>query len=439
MYVAGEGSTGQLGLGTAVQHAATPLPLAAAAVGPCGGAVAALGRVRQLACGLRHTLLLLADGSLLGCGSSNHRQLGPGCRAKQAWHPQAIVDARSAGSWARWAHGDGRLPISSLLAGGDRSGMILSTGHLLLWGRGLAGRPDNADPVPAVQGPEPQAWDGDGEEEAGTKCQAGPLTAETAGVGGHSSGGGGAAAWAAASLGWRQLVALDCRGSVWMSAAPGSAAAAASASPAAAASAAPAAKAAAAGSGAAPAGHLAAQPAGPQPVQLQRVALPGPALCVAAGAEHFAAAIVVQPSRPSQIAGEDAGAASIGPHTSPMPASRAEWGRPQGQRPIIVSWGWGEHGQLGAEPARCADQQAGEQFKHAIVQLPTAEGPASAAATAATTTVTDPDRHPCLARATVHDAGGRVLLECGGSFTIAAVCPQPAQSPAFPLESHSDR
>jgi hypothetical protein len=36
--------------------------------------------------------------------------------------------------------------ISALLAGGDRSGALLHSGHLLLWGRGLAGAVDSATP-----------------------------------------------------------------------------------------------------------------------------------------------------------------------------------------------------------------------------------------------------------------------------------------------------
>lgn len=69
LFCWGVGSSGQLGLGK--RGASEPVPFRRGpAAGPLGRAVA------QVACGERHTLLLLDDGSVASCGDNDLGQLG---------------------------------------------------------------------------------------------------------------------------------------------------------------------------------------------------------------------------------------------------------------------------------------------------------------------------------------------------------------------------
>ncbi|KAK9834228.1 hypothetical protein WJX84_010256 [Apatococcus fuscideae] len=138
-FTAGDGRSGQLGLGPTCLRVQEPELLAD---------VAASWQVTQVACGMHHTLLLATsrsqdastknDLSILGCGGQKHGQLGlmplgleadAGLKRRPPVHPQ-------------WTPRTLDIPAGprtlQVAAGGHQSAVLHSSGTgCLLWGKGI--------------------------------------------------------------------------------------------------------------------------------------------------------------------------------------------------------------------------------------------------------------------------------------------------------------
>ncbi|KAJ8761031.1 hypothetical protein K2173_022069 [Erythroxylum novogranatense] len=126
LFTCGDGSFGQLGHGDYGSHC-TPVK------------VSFFGNdhVEQIACGMRHSLVLLRDYSqtqVYGFGSGKRGQLGI-CRdkIKSVNLPQVTCGIED-------------IKIVSISANGDHSAALSADGHLYTWGRGFAGTSDSNTP-----------------------------------------------------------------------------------------------------------------------------------------------------------------------------------------------------------------------------------------------------------------------------------------------------
>ncbi|XP_019433360.1 PREDICTED: ultraviolet-B receptor UVR8 [Lupinus angustifolius] len=126
LFTCGDGSFGQLGHGDYTSHC-TPLKVS----------FFANQHVAQVACGMRHSLVLLKDGSqnqVYGFGSGKRGQLGVSKdKIKSINLPQVISAFEDA-------------EIVQIAANGDHSASLSVDGHLYTWGRGFKGFEDVHSP-----------------------------------------------------------------------------------------------------------------------------------------------------------------------------------------------------------------------------------------------------------------------------------------------------
>ncbi|XP_015074849.1 ultraviolet-B receptor UVR8 isoform X3 [Solanum pennellii] len=86
--------------------------------------------VEQIACGMRHSLVLLKEDLIYGFGSGKRGQLGiSDDKLKSVSTPQVTL-------------GFENVKIRSVTANGDHSAAISMNGHLYIWGRSFHGAPD---------------------------------------------------------------------------------------------------------------------------------------------------------------------------------------------------------------------------------------------------------------------------------------------------------
>ncbi|XP_027914148.1 ultraviolet-B receptor UVR8 isoform X2 [Vigna unguiculata] len=126
VFTCGDGTFGQLGHGDYASHC-SPVKL------PCFGDQ----RVAQVACGMRHSLVLLKDcvgNQVYGFGSGKRGQLGvSNDKVKSVNVPRAVT-------------GFDGVEIIGIAANGDHSAALSVDGHVYTWGRGFKGFEDA--PVP---------------------------------------------------------------------------------------------------------------------------------------------------------------------------------------------------------------------------------------------------------------------------------------------------
>ncbi|KAG6746250.1 hypothetical protein POTOM_050781 [Populus tomentosa] len=119
LFTCGDGSFGQLGQGD-YRSQSTPVKV------DCF----TNNFVNQIACGMRHSLVLLNGNQVYGFGSGKRGQLGiSGDKIKSINLPQVTCGLED-------------VQIVSISANGDHSAAISADGHLYTWGRGFAGASD---------------------------------------------------------------------------------------------------------------------------------------------------------------------------------------------------------------------------------------------------------------------------------------------------------
>ncbi|CAN1188651.1 Ultraviolet-B receptor UVR8 [Linum perenne] len=91
--------------------------------------------VEQMACGMRHSLVLLKGNQFYGFGSRRRGQLG--------------VSVKSA-SLPRVTSGFEDVEVASVSANGDLSASLSAGGKLYTWGRGFNGSPDSNVPCYSI-------------------------------------------------------------------------------------------------------------------------------------------------------------------------------------------------------------------------------------------------------------------------------------------------
>ncbi|KAF9670659.1 hypothetical protein SADUNF_Sadunf13G0091800 [Salix dunnii] len=123
LFSCGDGSFGQLGLGD-YRSQSTPVKVG----------YFANNFVNQIACGMRHSLVLLKGNQVYGFGSGKRGQLGTSRdKIKSVNLPQVTCGLED-------------VQIVSISANGDHSAAISADGHLYTWGRGFAGAADSNFP-----------------------------------------------------------------------------------------------------------------------------------------------------------------------------------------------------------------------------------------------------------------------------------------------------
>ncbi|KDP21238.1 hypothetical protein JCGZ_21709 [Jatropha curcas] len=126
LFTCGDGSFGQLGHGDYNSHTA-----------PVKVSYFANRHVEQIACGMRHSLVLLKDcvgNQVYGFGSGKRGQLGISKdKIKSVNLPQLTC-------------GFEHIEIISINANGDHSAAFTADGHLFVWGRGFPGNSDISTP-----------------------------------------------------------------------------------------------------------------------------------------------------------------------------------------------------------------------------------------------------------------------------------------------------
>ncbi|XP_021893098.1 ultraviolet-B receptor UVR8 isoform X2 [Carica papaya] len=119
LFSCGDGSFGQLGHGDYRSHCS-----------PVKVSYFVNKHVRQVACGMRHSLVLLRDSSkdqVYGFGSGKRGQLGISMdMVKSINLPQVTLGFED-------------VEITNITANGDHSAALSAEGHLYTWGRGFAG------------------------------------------------------------------------------------------------------------------------------------------------------------------------------------------------------------------------------------------------------------------------------------------------------------
>lgn len=119
LFTCGDGSFGQLGQGD-YRSQSTPVKVD----------YFANNFVNQIACGMRHSLVLLNGNQVYGFGSGKRGQLGISRdKIKSINLPQVTCGLED-------------VQIVSISANGDHSAAISADGHLYTWGRGFAGASD---------------------------------------------------------------------------------------------------------------------------------------------------------------------------------------------------------------------------------------------------------------------------------------------------------
>ncbi|GAQ82186.1 hypothetical protein KFL_001030110 [Klebsormidium nitens] len=123
----GEGQYGQLGLGTRSSVVAPSVVEALASV-----------RAVDVACGLRHTLVLVEDAS----GTSCVRAFGAGKRGQLGVSSPTLVATRPV-----TVDGLNGVQVRAVSAAGDHSAALTVNGDLMAWGRGYLDAPDMHVPI----------------------------------------------------------------------------------------------------------------------------------------------------------------------------------------------------------------------------------------------------------------------------------------------------
>ncbi|CAI9092739.1 OLC1v1028064C1 [Oldenlandia corymbosa var. corymbosa] len=119
LFTCGDGSFGQLGHGDCDSRCS-----------PEKVAYFDSYKVEQIACGMRHSLVLVKGGQVYGFGSGKRGQLGISVdRVRSLSLPQATI-------------GLDNIKIMSVYANGDHSAALCAAGEVHVWGRGFSGSND---------------------------------------------------------------------------------------------------------------------------------------------------------------------------------------------------------------------------------------------------------------------------------------------------------
>ncbi|RWW79742.1 hypothetical protein BHE74_00011955 [Ensete ventricosum] len=124
LFMCGDGSFGQLGNGDNQSHDS-----------PFKVLFFASQRVKQVACGMRHSLALVTGDVIYGFGSGRHGQIG-----KHLSGGQRSLNLPTA------VQGFDDHKIVSMHANGDHSAALSGSGQLYIWGRRFSGDVDNHIP-----------------------------------------------------------------------------------------------------------------------------------------------------------------------------------------------------------------------------------------------------------------------------------------------------
>ena len=118
LFAWGRNSQGQLGIGNAGSDQLTPVQVQSLG----------LSRVKALAAGDNFTIVLLADGTVLTCGSNSNGELGDGTRTNRSTLApvQSLIPAKAVAAGRR--HGLALLSIGGIRAWGDNSEGQLGNG-----------------------------------------------------------------------------------------------------------------------------------------------------------------------------------------------------------------------------------------------------------------------------------------------------------------------
>ncbi|XP_051146069.1 ultraviolet-B receptor UVR8 [Andrographis paniculata] len=123
LFTCGDGSFGQLGHGD-YSSQCSPLEVSYFSSKP----------VNQVACGMRHSLVLLRENQVYGFGSGKRGQLGISSeKIKSSNYPQIALGITS-------------LRITKVRANGEHSAALSDDGRLYTWGRGFGGASDECIP-----------------------------------------------------------------------------------------------------------------------------------------------------------------------------------------------------------------------------------------------------------------------------------------------------
>ncbi|KAB1220734.1 Ultraviolet-B receptor UVR8 [Morella rubra] len=123
LFTCGDGSFGQLGHGDYKSHCS-----------PVRVSFFANEHVEQIACGMRHSLVLLKGCHIYAFGSGKRGQLGISEGKIKSVSVPKVTQALE------------EVKIASIAANGDHSAALSFDGHLYTWGRGFGGTPDTHFP-----------------------------------------------------------------------------------------------------------------------------------------------------------------------------------------------------------------------------------------------------------------------------------------------------
>ncbi|KAK3162112.1 hypothetical protein QOZ80_1BG0085650 [Eleusine coracana subsp. coracana] len=124
LFMCGDGSFGQLGTG---DNHSKNLPFEVPYFNS--------RHIEKLAFGMRHSLVLLKDNSVYGCGSARRGQIGR-CvsRNQKSYNVPRLID------------GFPNCKLVNIYANGDHSAALNESGRLYIWGRALIGEHDDDHP-----------------------------------------------------------------------------------------------------------------------------------------------------------------------------------------------------------------------------------------------------------------------------------------------------
>lgn len=97
------------------------------------------GKIKQVSCGLSHTLLLTSAGIVFGCGQNNTGQLGLGHK-RSVRTPAEVSDIS-------------HIPMGKIAAGSFSASVSSDTGELYIWGSGPFGEFITPHRVKTLAGP----------------------------------------------------------------------------------------------------------------------------------------------------------------------------------------------------------------------------------------------------------------------------------------------
>ncbi|XP_020257110.1 ultraviolet-B receptor UVR8 isoform X2 [Asparagus officinalis] len=129
LFMCGDGSFGQLGTGDHQSHSS-----------PTEVSYFVSEHVEQIACGMRHSLVLVRgpqESIIYGFGSAKHGQIGAsesGSHKVRSFNLPTLI------------YGFENLKIAYIYANGDQSAALSADGQLYTWGRGFGGSSSNHSP-----------------------------------------------------------------------------------------------------------------------------------------------------------------------------------------------------------------------------------------------------------------------------------------------------